>query len=220
MAGTITHSWNGTILTIESDSGVSSVDLKGPGGPMGPRGAQGPAGITIDADGTLNLTGIATEQYVQDYVEAKCYEGVDGAVYTPMVASDGTLSWTNDGGLPNPPTVNIMGPQGPEGKKGVDGTVEFNELTAEQLEMIRGPQGIQGPVGPEGPVGPKGQDGTVAFDDLTDAQREMIRGPQGIQGIQGETYVLTNADKEEIVTMTKQAVFSYDSSTGRLDITV
>lgn len=47
MAGKITHSWNGTVLTITSDSGTSSADLKGD---MGVRGPQGVAGIV---DGTL-----------------------------------------------------------------------------------------------------------------------------------------------------------------------
>lgn len=45
MAGTITHEWNGTTLIITSDSGTSSMDLKGD---TGPRGAQGPAGIGIN----------------------------------------------------------------------------------------------------------------------------------------------------------------------------
>lgn len=265
MAGTIKHSWNGTILTIESDSGISSVDLKGPGGPIGPRGAQGPAGVIVNGDGSVELNGYATEQYVQDAIEGMYYEGKDGAVYTPMVDSDGNLTWTNNGGLANPVPINIRGPVGPQGPvgpkgeqgiqgvqgpqgiqgpKGNDGTVEFNELTAEQREMIRGPQGIQGevgPVGPVGPEGPKGQDGTVAFEELTDAQREMLRGPQGIQGEigpegpqgvqgpegpqgiqgpQGEDYVLTAEDQQAIANVAKGLIFTFNSSTGRLDITV
>ena len=41
MAGTIEHSWNGTILTIKSDSGTSSADLKGAKGDTGARGVRG-----------------------------------------------------------------------------------------------------------------------------------------------------------------------------------
>lgn len=41
MSGTIAHSWNGTILTITSDSGTSSADLKGTTGDTGPRGPRG-----------------------------------------------------------------------------------------------------------------------------------------------------------------------------------
>lgn len=48
MGGTIKHSWNGTVLTIESDSGISSADLKGAKGDTGIRGAQGAAGEPYD----------------------------------------------------------------------------------------------------------------------------------------------------------------------------
>lgn len=41
MAGTITHNWNGTILTITSDSGTTAMDLKGEKGDTGARGARG-----------------------------------------------------------------------------------------------------------------------------------------------------------------------------------
>ena len=46
MAGKIFHQWDGTVLTITSDSGTSSADLKGAKGDMGVRGAQGAAGGT------------------------------------------------------------------------------------------------------------------------------------------------------------------------------
>lgn len=46
----IYHSWNGTVLTVTSDSGTSSADLKGD---MGIRGPQGVAGIMpIDVSNT------------------------------------------------------------------------------------------------------------------------------------------------------------------------
>lgn len=38
--------------------------------------------------------------------------GADGATFTPSVSSSGVLSWTNDGGLSNPSSVNIKGPKG------------------------------------------------------------------------------------------------------------
>ena len=41
MSGTITHSWNGTVLTVTSDSGTSSADLKGDIGIRGPQGEPG-----------------------------------------------------------------------------------------------------------------------------------------------------------------------------------
>ena len=68
MAGTITHSWNGTILTITSDSGTSSCDLKGGKGDTGPRGAQGPAGVIVNPDGTIDTSQYATETYVNQKI--------------------------------------------------------------------------------------------------------------------------------------------------------
>lgn len=63
---------------------------------VGPTGPQGPAG----ADGT---------------------DGSNGVTFTPTVSSAGVISWTNDGGLPNPESVNIKGPAGQDGINGQDG---------------------------------------------------------------------------------------------------
>lgn len=41
---------------------------------------------------------------------ARVDDGEQGATFTPSVDSSGNISWTNDKGLPNPPTQNIMGP--------------------------------------------------------------------------------------------------------------
>ena len=41
--------------------------------------------------------------------------GTDGVTFTPSVSGAGVISWTNDGGLPNPPSVNIKGPTGATG---------------------------------------------------------------------------------------------------------
>lgn len=81
MAGTITHSWNGTILTITSDSGTSSMNLKGAVGDIGPRGPQGPCGIVHTEDGTALVDNIATVDMVED-VEIKIGEVEDAAEAT------------------------------------------------------------------------------------------------------------------------------------------
>lgn len=39
-------------------------------------------------------------------------DGKDGVTFTPSVDTNGDLSWSNDGGLPNPETVNLRGAQG------------------------------------------------------------------------------------------------------------
>lgn len=57
-------------------------------------------------------------------------DGKDGVTFIPSVSENGDLSWTNDKGMPNPETVNIMGgkgdtgpvgPAGADGKPGADG---------------------------------------------------------------------------------------------------
>lgn len=49
-------------------------------------------------------------------------DGADGATFTPSVDSAGNLSWTNNKGLTNPPTVNIKGPKGDKGDAGEGGS--------------------------------------------------------------------------------------------------
>lgn len=72
---------------VAKDAGEAMQGPPGPPGPKGDSGEQGPAGAP----------------------------GADGATFTPSVSADGTLSWTNDGGQPNPEPVNIKGPPGAGG---------------------------------------------------------------------------------------------------------
>ena len=64
-----THSWDGTVLTITSDSGTSSADLKGDKGDTGIRGAQGVKGKT----GCINPE-LLNEYATQEYVKVKVAE--------------------------------------------------------------------------------------------------------------------------------------------------
>jgi hypothetical protein len=63
MAGTITHNWNGTVLTITSDAGTSSADL---GGATGCRGPQGRPGVVYDASGRIIVEDLASKEYVDE----------------------------------------------------------------------------------------------------------------------------------------------------------
>lgn len=80
--------------------------------------------------------------------------GEDGATFTPSVDANGNLSWTNDKGLDNPATVNIMGPTGPQGEKGDTGATGPKGDTG-----ATGPKGDTGDTGPQGPAGENGEDG-------------------------------------------------------------
>jgi hypothetical protein len=71
---------------------------------------------------------------------------------------------------------------------------------------------LKGDLGPRGPQGPAG---VVAS--LSEEERELLRGPAGPAG---DDYVLTIDDKNEIATIVKGVIFTFDPTTGRLDITV
>lgn len=214
MAGTIEHSWNGTILTITSDSGTSSMDLKGGPGDIGPRGPQGPAGIIVNPDGTINFNGYATEQYVNDKVaelerdvELEDYYTKDETLaLIPDTSDFATKLYVDqaieaidieDIDLSNYYTksevdaaIDYAKPE--DGKDGQSATHSWNgsvltitSASGTSSADLQGPQGPQGPAGPEGPQGPKGVDGTMTFSDLTDEQKESLRGPQGEPGQDG-----------------------------------
>ena len=112
-------------------------------GPKGPKGDTG-KGLTIlgtyptlqalteavtsaQQGDTYNVgTSAPYEIYMWDstaasFVSQGRLQGANGAVFTPSVAADGTLSWTNNGGLENPDAVNIRGPQGEPGANGAAG---------------------------------------------------------------------------------------------------
>ena len=79
------------------------------------------------------------------------------------------------------------GAQGPKGD-----AFTYADFTAEQLEALRGPQGLQGETGPAGPqgatgeIGPQGPKGETGATGATGAKGDTgERGPQGVQGIQG-----------------------------------
>lgn len=85
----------------------------------GPRGADGTNG-TNGKDLEFNWHNDGDKLGVRkegdtNYTYSQSLEGPQGATFTPTVANDGTLSWSNDGGLTNPPNVNIKGQQGPTG---------------------------------------------------------------------------------------------------------
>ncbi len=77
-----THSWNGTILTIGSASGVSSVDLKGEKGDQGIQGVPGERGET----GAQGIQGETGERGEKGETGAQGEKGADG--YTPIKGTD------------------------------------------------------------------------------------------------------------------------------------
>ena len=73
----VTHSWNGTSLTVTSASGTSSSDLKGAKGDKGDTGAKGDKGesyILTEADKTEIGTSVSAE------IEAELNEALDAII--------------------------------------------------------------------------------------------------------------------------------------------
>ena len=54
-------------------------------------------------------------------------KGDTGTTFTPSVSPDGVLSWTNDGGKENPPSISIKGKAGADGRTPVKGTDYFTQ---------------------------------------------------------------------------------------------
>ena len=120
--------------------------------------------------------------------------GADGVTFYPAVSEDGDLSWSNNGGLENPETINIRGPQGIPGEKG--------DIGKQGVQGPQGEQGIQGVQGPQGEAGPQGERG--------------LQGERGEQGVKGDpgfspTFsIKENTEDSYVITIT-DADGSYDT---------
>lgn len=121
------------------------------------------------------------------------------------------------------------GPVGPQGEKGADGTMTFEDLTPEQKASLKGDKGDTGAAGPQGEPGPKGDKGDPGpKGDKGDTGETGAQGPKGDKGepgINGTTPVKgvdywTAADQTSIINQLKSATFSFNSSTGALSITL
>ena len=160
---------------------------QGPVGPQGPKGDPGPQGAKGDPgekgeQGIQGLKGDTGPQGEQGPTGPKGEQGDTGArgiTFTPAVDSEGNISWSNDGGIENPQTVNITGPKGDTGEKGETG-----------------PQGVKGETGDTGPKGDKGttftpsvdSDGNLSWsntDGLANPETVNVKGPKGDKGESG-----------------------------------
>ena len=115
------------------------------------------------------------------------------------------------------------GPVGPQGEKGADGTMTFEDLTPEQKASLKGDKGDKGDTGaagPQGEPGPKGDKGEPGENGAQGPQGEKGEpGTNGTTPVKGVDY-WTAADQTSIINQLKSATFSFNSSTGALNITL
>jgi hypothetical protein len=116
--------------------------------------------------------------------------GHDGTTFTPYVDSKGNLSWTNNGGEPNPKTVNIKGEKGEAdepGKAGSPGEPGQNGVSCTHrwdgtTLFVTSASGtsaadLKGEAGEKGEPGKDGEDGYTpmkGIDYFTEAEKHEI----------------------------------------------
>lgn len=158
------------------------------------------------------------EEYEKRLDEAldKVTNGKDGTTFIPFVDGEGNISWSNDGGLTNPNTVNIKGPKGdvgavgPQGPKGDTGPQGLPGDKGEQGERgpqgeqgIQGIQGEQGPKGETGPQGPRGEQGP-----------QGLPGRDGVDGVTPDMTEFENKINEQYETIEKKVNDHIESCSG------
>lgn len=151
--------------------------------------------------------------------------------YIPSVSADGILTWTpSEAGMPAIEAVNIIGPegkigirgpQGPAGIPGADGTVEFNQLTELQLQMITGPEGDCGVY--VGAAAPVDEDKLIWVDTLTDFTDELATKNYVDEAVVknlsgGEVTLESYASKDYVASYVSSVLVDYYTK-GRLDET-
>lgn len=139
--------------------------------------------------------------FAQNPDSFESWQGRRGPYYTPVVSADGTLSWVNNGGLPNPQPVNIAGPPG-QGLE-IQGVVEtMQQLPAGAAQGDVWLVGTDSPyeayiwvsggwldlgqvaVGPQGPEGEPGTDGVspeVTVTEISGGHRVTITDADGTE---------------------------------------
>lgn len=105
----VEYNADGTItVTLEDGSSYTSeYSMRGERGETGATGSRGETGATGERGdtGERGATGDRGETGPQG-IQGET--GATGTTFTPSVSSDGVISWTNDGGKPNPQSIDLV----------------------------------------------------------------------------------------------------------------
>lgn len=204
------------ILSWTNDGGLENpadVNIKGPKGDNGDTGATGADGTGIadvkiensnlmlkytNSDNYINLGKVVGDKGADGAAGTPGTNGKDGTngyTFTPAVSSAGVISWTNNGGLTNPTSVNI---KGPKGDKGNDGTGV--SIKSSQSECIA--------IG-DAYIGTNGHLYILSTLPSTFTDGGEIKGPQGDKGDPGETGATGDGIKSITKTSTSGLVDTY-----------
>lgn len=100
---------------------------------------------------------------------------VDAEVELPLVKGDAGEPFRYED-FTDEQLEGLRGPQGIQGPQGEP--FRYADFTDEQLEALRGPQGIQGPQGMQGPQGVQGPQGEpMTYDGMTEEQKAELMRP-------------------------------------------
>lgn len=139
-------------ITVTDADGSRSFDVmdgsNGQDGSPGAAGSDGKDGTSVtvtnvsesDADGGMNVVTFSDGKTLNVKNGSKGGDGAPGergVTFTPSVDADGNLSWSNDGGLENPATVNIRGPGSSFDEDQIDDIIF---ITVEDIDAICNPQ--------------------------------------------------------------------------------
>ncbi len=158
---------------------------------------------------------------------------LNGATFVPNIDVEGNLSWNNDKSLENPETVNIRGPQGPQGVQGEAFAIKKTYSSKEEMnkdfanmnvgDYVMITSNVE--VEDNAKLYCKGIEEWIFITDFSGSQGiQGPQGPQGIQGIQGPigpkpvagVDYFTDQDKSEMVssiTEDANSVFNQNAST-------
>lgn len=165
-------------------------------------------GNTNDPDNSKlyvrTVDGTAPFEFVTDMSGAsiKGDKGEPGATYTPSVDTNGVLTWTNNGNLPNPSPVNLKGPSGTVTvigtetlPAGSDASVVNSGTATDAKLTFKIPKGDTGAV-----FTPSvSADGVISWTNnggLSNPAAQNIKGIQGEPGANGATFIphITDGD--------------------------